>query len=36
MPNLIVVFWRDIPAQIIVGKGRNAAKIQLSERFEQQ
>jgi len=35
MPNLIVVFWRDIPAQIIVGKGRNASKIQLSERFEQ-
>ena len=35
MPNLIVVYWRDIPAQIIVGKGRNASKIQLSERFEQ-
>ena len=35
MPNLIVVYWRDIPAQIIVGKGRKASKIQLSERFEQ-
>ena len=27
--------WRDIPAQIIVGKGRNAKKVKLSERFEQ-
>ena len=35
MPNLIIVYWRDIPAQIIVGKGRKASKIQLSERFEQ-
>ena len=35
MPNLIVVYWRDIPAQIIVGRGRKASKIQLSERFEQ-
>ena len=35
MPNLTVVYWRDIPAQIIVGKGRKASKIQLSERFEQ-
>jgi hypothetical protein len=35
MADVIVVFWRDIPAQVIVGKGRQAAKIQLSERFEQ-
>ena len=35
MPNLTIVYWRDIPAQIIVGKGRKASKIQLSERFEQ-
>ena len=33
MPNVITVFWRDIPAQVIVGKGRRAAKIQLPERF---
>jgi hypothetical protein len=31
---LIVVYWRDIPAQVIVKKGREAAKIQLTERFE--
>lgn len=35
MPNVITVYWRDIPAQVIVGKGRRAAKIQLPERFEQ-
>lgn len=35
MPNLVVVYWRDIPAQVIVGKGRRASKVQLPERFEQ-
>ncbi|MCV6595688.1 MAG: virulence factor [Mangrovicoccus sp.] len=35
MPESIIVYWRDIPAQVIVGKGRRAAKIQLPERFEQ-
>ncbi|SMY07551.1 virulence factor [Flavimaricola marinus] len=35
MALVTIVYWRDIPAQVIVGKGRNASKIQLSERFEQ-
>jgi hypothetical protein len=35
MPDVIVVYWRDIPAQVIVGKGRRGAKVQLPERFEQ-
>ena len=35
MHDVIIVYWRDIPAQVIVGKGRRATKIQLSERFEQ-
>ena len=35
MAEVTVVYWRDIPAQVIVGKGRRAAKVQLSERFEQ-
>jgi hypothetical protein len=35
MPDLTIVFWRDIPAQVIVGKGRRGAKRQLPERFEQ-
>lgn len=35
MPLVTIVYWRDIPAQVIVGTGRRAAKQQLSERFEQ-
>ena len=35
MPEVTIVYWRDIPAQIIVGKGRSGAKVKLSERFEQ-
>lgn len=35
MHPLTIVYWRDIPAQVIVGKGRRAAKVQLTERFEQ-
>ncbi|WP_179379908.1 virulence factor [Jannaschia marina] len=35
MGQVTVVYWRDIPAQVIAGKGRRAAKVQLSERFEQ-
>ncbi len=35
MVDVTVVYWRDIPAQVIVGKGRAASKVQLNERFEQ-
>lgn len=35
MPDVTIVYWRDIPAQVIVGKGRRGAKRQLPERFEQ-
>ncbi|OYU18302.1 MAG: hypothetical protein CFE34_11245 [Rhodobacteraceae bacterium PARR1] len=35
MADVTVVFWRDIPAQVIVGKGRRGSKVQLTERFEQ-
>jgi hypothetical protein len=35
MADVVIVYWRDIPAQVIVGKGRAAAKVQLPERFEQ-
>ena len=34
MAKLTVVYWRDIPAQVIVKAGRQSAKRQLSERFE--
>lgn len=35
MPDVTIVYWRDIPAQVMVGRGRRAAKVQLPERFEQ-
>ncbi len=35
MADVTIVYWRDIPAQVIVGKGRRGKKVQLSERFEQ-
>lgn len=35
MANLTIVFWRDIPAQVIVGSGRRGIKRPLPERFEQ-
>ena len=35
MPNMTIVYWRDMPAQVLVGKGRRAAKAPLPERFEQ-
>ncbi len=33
MADLVVVYWRDIPAQIIVRKGRQNAKRELPIRF---
>ncbi len=35
MPEVTIVYWRDIPAQVIVGKGRRGTKAPLPERFEQ-
>ena len=35
MAEVTIVYWRDIPAQVIVGKGRRGVKRQLPERFEQ-
>lgn len=34
MAELIVVYWRDIPAQVIVRAGRrNQVKVELDQRF---
>ncbi|MET3660253.1 virulence factor [Aquamicrobium ahrensii] len=33
MADLVVLYWRDIPAQVIVRKGRQNAKRELSLRF---
>lgn len=35
MADLTLVLWRDIPAQVMQGKGRSASRVSLSERFEQ-
>lgn len=35
MPDVTIVYWRDIPAQVIVGRGRSGSKAALPERFEQ-
>ena len=35
MPELTIIFWRGIPAQVTAGKGRAAARAQLSERFQE-
>ncbi|MBM3571560.1 MAG: hypothetical protein FJX52_04230 [Alphaproteobacteria bacterium] len=34
MADLTIVYWRDIPAQVIVKRGRQTAKRQLDQRFE--
>ncbi len=33
MAQLTIVYWRDIPAQITVKKGRSTAKRELESRF---
>jgi hypothetical protein len=33
MANLTILYWRDIPSQVIVKSGRASAKRELTERF---
>ncbi len=33
MPNLITVYWRDIPAQVMAKERRTSAKMELHSRF---
>ncbi len=33
MASLTVLYWRDIPSQVIVKAGRKSARRELSERF---
>jgi len=35
MPSLIIISWRDIPAQVIAKQGRETAKVPLSQRFQE-
>ena len=34
MAKLILISWRDIPAQVLVRRGRDTARVQLSPRFQ--
>jgi hypothetical protein len=35
MASLIVISWRDIPAQVIAKRGRESVKVPLSGRFQE-
>lgn len=35
MATLTVVYWRDIPAQVIARQGRKSVKKMLSDRFQE-
>jgi len=35
MAKQIVIYWRDIPAQVIVQRGRKREKVPLSQRFHE-
>jgi len=35
MASLTVISWRDIPAQVVVRRGRETAKVRLSDRFQE-
>jgi hypothetical protein len=35
VPELTVIWWRDIPAQVTAKEGRTTARAQLSDRFQE-
>lgn len=35
MVKRILIYWRDIPSQVIVQRGRNREKVPLSSRFQE-
>lgn len=35
MASLIVIWWRDIPSQVVVKRARETGKVQLSGRFQE-
>jgi hypothetical protein len=35
MASLTRIYWRDIPAQVVVKRGRATAKVKLSNRFQE-
>ncbi len=35
MAKQVIIYWRDIPAQVIVQRGRKREKVPLSQRFHE-
>jgi hypothetical protein len=35
MAELTVIWWRDIPAQVMARSGRDRSRVQLSDRFQE-
>lgn len=35
MAKKIIIYWRDIPAQVLAQRGRTRQKVHLSRRFQQ-
>ena len=35
MPELTVIWWRDIPAQVVAKEGRTSSRAELSGRFQE-
>lgn len=35
MAKLILISWRDIPAQVVVKRGRETVRVPLSQRFQE-
>lgn len=35
MPELTVIWWRDIPAQVVAKAGRTSARAELGPRFQE-
>jgi len=35
LASLIIISWRDIPSQVVVKRGRETAKVQLTARFQE-
>ena len=33
--KLVTIYWRDIPSQVLVQKGRTKAKVKLPQRFQE-
>ncbi|MGI9657277.1 MAG: virulence factor [Gaiellaceae bacterium] len=34
MPELTVIYWRDIPAQVVARAGDASARVELADRFQ--